>query len=70
MSLSALETTLNTAFDARDTVNSGTKGEVREAVDHALQLLDEGKARVAERQADGQWKVHQWLKKPFFCRSV
>jgi len=63
MSLSALETTLNSAFDARDTVNSGTKGEVREAVDHALQLLDEGKARVAERQADGQWKVHQWLKK-------
>jgi 2,3,4,5-tetrahydropyridine-2-carboxylate N-succinyltransferase len=63
MSLSALETTLNTAFEARDTINSGTKGEVREAVDHALQLLDEGKARVAERQADGQWKVHQWLKK-------
>lgn len=63
MSVSALETTLNTAFDARDAVNSGTKGEVREAVDHALQLLDEGKARVAERQADGQWKVHQWLKK-------
>jgi 2,3,4,5-tetrahydropyridine-2,6-dicarboxylate N-succinyltransferase len=63
MSLSALETTLNTAFDARDTINSGTKGEVREAVDHALGLLDEGKTRVAERQADGQWKVHQWLKK-------
>ncbi|KQW19151.1 2,3,4,5-tetrahydropyridine-2,6-dicarboxylate N-succinyltransferase [Afipia sp. Root123D2] len=63
MSLSALETTLNTAFDARDTVNSGTKGEVREAVDHALDLMDKGEARVAERQADGQWKVHQWLKK-------
>ncbi len=63
MSLSALETTLNAAFDARDTVNSATKGEVREAVDHALDLLDKGEARVAERQADGQWKVHQWLKK-------
>ncbi|WP_458759559.1 2,3,4,5-tetrahydropyridine-2,6-dicarboxylate N-succinyltransferase [Afipia sp. TerB] len=63
MSLSALETTLNAAFDARDTVSSGTKGEVREAVDHALDLLDKGEARVAERQADGQWKVHQWLKK-------
>ena len=62
MSLSALETTLNAAFDARDTVNSSTKGEVREAVDHALDLLDKGEARVAERQADGQWKVHQWLK--------
>jgi 2,3,4,5-tetrahydropyridine-2-carboxylate N-succinyltransferase len=63
MSLSALETTLNAAFDARDTVNSSTKGEVREAVDHALDLMDKGEARVAERQADGQWKVHQWLKK-------
>jgi 2,3,4,5-tetrahydropyridine-2-carboxylate N-succinyltransferase len=63
MSLSVLETTLNAAFDARDTVNSSTKGEVREAVDHALDLLDKGEARVAERQADGQWKVHQWLKK-------
>jgi 2,3,4,5-tetrahydropyridine-2-carboxylate N-succinyltransferase len=63
MSLSALETTLNAAFDARDTVNSATKGEVREAVDHALDLMDKGEARVAERQADGQWKVHQWLKK-------
>ena len=63
MSLSSLETTLNAAFDARDTVNSSTKGEVREAVDHALDLLDKGEARVAERQADGQWKVHQWLKK-------
>ena len=63
MSLSALETTLNAAFDARDTVNAATKGEVREAVDHALDLLDKGEARVAERQADGKWHVNQWLKK-------
>ena len=32
-------------------------------MDHALDLLDKGEARVAERQADGKWKVHQWLKK-------
>jgi 2,3,4,5-tetrahydropyridine-2-carboxylate N-succinyltransferase len=63
MSLSALETTLNAAFDARDTVTAATKGEMREAVDHALDLLDKGEARVAARQTDGKWHVNQWLKK-------
>ena len=63
MSLSALETTLNAAFEARDTVNASTKGEVRDAVELALDLLDKGEARVAERQADGKWHVNQWLKK-------
>ena len=63
MSLSALETTINTAFDNRDSVNGATKGEVRDGVEHALNLLDKGEARVAERQADGQWQVNQWLKK-------
>ncbi len=63
MSLSALETTLNAAFDARDTVGTATKGEVRDAVELALDMLDKGEARVAERQADGKWHVNQWLKK-------
>ncbi len=63
MSLSSLETTLNAAFDARDTIGAATKGEVREAVDHALDLLDKGEVRVAQRQTDGKWHVNQWLKK-------
>src|SRR5437773_4017125 len=63
MSLSALESTVNAAFDARDGISTSTKGEVREAVDHALELLDKGEARVAEREAGGKWKVNQWLKK-------
>ena len=63
MSLPALESTINTAFDARDGISTATKGEVREAVDHALDLLDKGEARVAEREAGGKWKVNQWLKK-------
>ena len=63
MSLAALESTVNTAFDARDSVSTATKGEVRDAVDSALELLDKGEARVAEREADGKWKVNQWLKK-------
>src|SRR3954468_16282280 len=63
MSLSALESTVNTAFDARDGVSTATRGEVRDAVDHALELLDKGEARVAERETNGKWKVNQWLKK-------
>ena len=63
MSLASLESTVNAAFDARDGISTATKGEVREAVDQALELLDNGAARVAEREASGKWKVHQWLKK-------
>ncbi|MEO6945623.1 MAG: 2,3,4,5-tetrahydropyridine-2,6-dicarboxylate N-succinyltransferase [Nitrobacter sp.] len=63
MSLASLETTINGAFETRDTVSPTTKGEVREAVDHALDLLDKGEVRVAERAANGKWNVNQWLKK-------
>src|SRR4051794_41979946 len=63
MSLPALESTINAAFDARDGISTATKGEVREAVDHALDLLDRGEARVAERAAGGKWQGPQWLKK-------
>ena len=60
---SALEKTIEAAFDNRDAVNLETKGEIRDAVDYALELLDSGRARVASRGADGVWTVHQWLKK-------
>ena len=40
-----------------------TKGPVRDAVNEALDMLDSGKARVAEKGADGTWQVNQWLKK-------
>jgi 2,3,4,5-tetrahydropyridine-2-carboxylate N-succinyltransferase len=63
MSHAALESTLNAAFEARDKVNAETKGDVRDAVNLALDMLDKGEARVAERQSDGKWLVHQWLKK-------
>ncbi|ARP98125.1 2,3,4,5-tetrahydropyridine-2,6-dicarboxylate N-succinyltransferase [Pseudorhodoplanes sinuspersici] len=58
-----LAKTIDEAFDKRDTVTAATTGLVREAVEQALGLLDSGAARVAERQADGQWQVNQWLKK-------
>ncbi len=62
MDYSALEQTINDAFDARDTIDSRTTGTVRDAVNQALGLLDSGTLRVASKADDG-WQVHQWLKK-------
>ncbi|RED48050.1 2,3,4,5-tetrahydropyridine-2,6-dicarboxylate N-succinyltransferase [Aestuariispira insulae] len=62
MSYQDLQATIEAAFDNRDTVNYGTTGEIREAVNEALNLMDSGKARVAEK-IDGEWQVNQWLKK-------
>ena len=61
--MSNLQSTIEAAFDDRDNVNINTQGEVREAVQEALDMLDSGKARVAEPGADGNWTVNQWLKK-------
>ena len=58
-----LEKVIEAAFENRDAVTISTRGEVRDAVTEALNLLDSGKARVASRGEDGHWTVHQWLKK-------
>jgi 2,3,4,5-tetrahydropyridine-2,6-dicarboxylate N-succinyltransferase len=63
MSQSELARTIDAAFENRNDVSPATKGVVREAVDEALDLLDRGAARVAEKQANGAWQVNQWLKK-------
>ena len=61
--LSALSATIDRAFEERDGISTSTRGEVRDAVETALNLLDGGKVRVAERGEDGNWTVNQWLKK-------
>ena len=58
-----LAKTIDTAFDNRNDITPATKGPVREAVESALDLLDQGKVRVAEKGANGAWSVNQWLKK-------
>jgi len=58
-----LAKTIDDAFETRNDVGPSTKGPVREAVEAALDLLDRGAARVAEKQADNSWRVNQWLKK-------
>ena len=53
---------IDAAWEERDGLGVATAGEVRDAVEAALALLDAGEARVAEKGADG-WIVNQWLKK-------
>ncbi len=50
------------AWEDRATVTLKTKGNIRKAVDFALNELDAGKQRVADKR-DGEWHVNQWLKK-------
>lgn len=62
MSLDALETTIEAAWEDRDRIDATTTGEIPEAVNQALDALDSGEARVAEK-VNGTWVVNQWLKK-------
>ncbi|MFO1088550.1 MAG: 2,3,4,5-tetrahydropyridine-2,6-dicarboxylate N-succinyltransferase [Hyphomicrobiales bacterium] len=57
-----LKRIIEAAWETRDGIGFATKGEVRDAVDHALKLLDSGTLRVAERHGN-DWRVNQWLKK-------
>ena len=58
-----LQAPIEALWDQRETLSPATQGAARECVDAALNLLDEGKARVAAPDAGGGWVVHQWLKK-------
>jgi 2,3,4,5-tetrahydropyridine-2-carboxylate N-succinyltransferase len=67
MSYDALQALIERAFEDRANVNAKTHGDVRDAVEKALDLLDAGHVRVAEKVAGASgpssWKVNQWLKK-------
>jgi 2,3,4,5-tetrahydropyridine-2-carboxylate N-succinyltransferase len=63
MSDSQLEAVINQAWEDRDNINVKTQGAVRDAVNAALEALDNGQERVAAPQGDHKWHVNQWLKK-------
>ena len=58
-----LQAVIEAAWDARENIGADTVGAPRDAVARALEMLDSGAVRVAERGADGVWTVNQWLKK-------
>ena len=62
MDLSGLESAVDAAWDARDEISPATQGKTRDAVESAMNALDNGTLRVAEKKG-GDWHVNQWLKK-------
>ena len=60
--LAAFKDDIEAAWEARDTLNTEYRGKYREAVQGALEMIDCGRFRVADK-VDGQWVVHDWLKK-------
>ena len=60
--MTTLQTTIDTAWEVRDTITTSTTGAVADAVSEAMGLLDSGQARVAEKNG-GEWRINQWLKK-------
>src|SRR5438445_13882592 len=56
-----LAATIDAAWEDRESLSASTRGAARHAVEAALDGLDAGRLRVAEKTAHG-WQVHQWLK--------
>jgi 2,3,4,5-tetrahydropyridine-2-carboxylate N-succinyltransferase len=62
MNIEQMQAVIDAAWDKRDNISPATKGETRDVVEAALDRLDGGELRVAEKH-DGQWITNQWLKK-------
>jgi 2,3,4,5-tetrahydropyridine-2-carboxylate N-succinyltransferase len=58
-----LERAIEAAWEARETISPATGGAARAAIETALEALDKGAVRAAERQADGRWLANEWAKK-------
>ena len=63
MKTEQLEAVIEAAWDNRAELSHATMGETRDAVETAILALDSGEMRVASKKGNGDWVVHQWLKK-------
>ncbi|GMQ99603.1 MAG: 2,3,4,5-tetrahydropyridine-2,6-dicarboxylate N-succinyltransferase [Zetaproteobacteria bacterium] len=62
--MSHLQNIIENAWGSRDQWSArDVDTELREGVEHAIQLLDDGGVRVAEKGDDGNWITNEWLKK-------
>jgi len=59
-----LQETIESAWKTRSEWDvRSANAEIRDGVEHTIQLLDDGGVRVAEKDADGNWVTQEWLKK-------
>ena len=62
MNTNEIKSIIEIAWDQRETISPSTTGKTRDAIQTALDLLDSGTVRVADK-IDNLWRVNQWLKK-------
>ncbi len=63
MSTASLEALITEAWDNRADLSPQSTGAHRDAIEEAILALDSGTLRVASKSGNGDWVVHQWLKK-------
>lgn len=63
MNTADLSKIIDEAWEDRVSLSPDSKGEQRDAIEAAIIALDSGELRVASKAGNGDWEVHQWLKK-------
>jgi len=59
-----LQQTIESAWETRSKWDMhSANAEIRDGVEHTIQLLDDGGVRVADKDTDGNWVTQEWLKK-------
>ena len=58
----SLKSTIEKIWNEKESINTSSSTEARNAIEKTLSLLDSGLVRVSEK-VDNSWKVNQWLKK-------
>ena len=61
MNLEKIEKTINEAFENKEKIDNSNK-DLNDIVRETIDLLDNGKIRVAEKKGS-KWQVNQWIKK-------
>jgi len=62
MNAKSFEKIINEAWNNKGQINSKSSRKLLNAISKTIDLLDEGKIRVAEKRSN-EWTVNQWIKK-------
>ena len=62
MNIDKFEKIINDSFDNKEKINLNSDKYIVDAINETIELLDQGKIRVAEKKGS-EWIVNQWIKK-------
>jgi 2,3,4,5-tetrahydropyridine-2-carboxylate N-succinyltransferase len=62
MNLNKFEKIINESFESKENVNFNSDKSIINAINETIELVDQGKIRVAEKK-NKEWVINQWIKK-------